>query len=257
MPEYKLPLTEDGKLDWTKLTMGTGQPEGPTKEYPPYKGWSIWSGPSGMGRSTYSAFFAKSVPPRGGLPVQLVNGGTQHNSGSLLGIQQAVDAYLAQFPKAGIYPPTAASSTAAASTSGTVSFAQAYRGHAISTLTQPGGGVLYLIDVPAGSDGSGLTSYSTMPAAQAAIDAVTPQATVQPSYQQPAYEAPAPAASVYEPQQSPGLPPMQYSVQTSSAQYDPIVSAPPPASAPAKLPLIIGGLAALGIAGFLWWKFRK
>jgi hypothetical protein len=143
--------------------------------------------------------------------------------------------------------PTAAASvtapTAAASTSGTVSFAQAYRGHAISTLTKSGGGVSYLIDVPQGSDGSGLTSYSTMPAAQAAIDAVTPQATVQPSYQQPAYEAPAPAASVYEPQQSPGLPVPQYTVQTPSAQEAPAYAAPVEAPAPANKTagFVIGG----------------
>lgn len=44
---------------------------------------------------------------------------------------------------------------------------------------------------------------------------------------------------------------------TPAPNYDPVVSTAPPAPAPSKLPLIIGGVVALGIAGFLWWKFRK
>jgi hypothetical protein len=126
-------------------------------------------------------------------------------------------------------PVATAAPTAATSTSGTVSFAQAYRGHAISTLTKSGGGVSYLIDVPQGSDGSGFTPYSTMPAAQAAIDASMPQ--------------PQQAASVYEPQQSPGLPVPQYTVQTPSAQEAPAYAAPVEAPAPANKTagFVIGG----------------
>lgn len=39
--------------------------------------------------------------------------------------------------------------------------------------------------------------------------------------------------------------------------YDPIVPVAPPAPVPSKLPLIIGGVAVLGIVGFLWWKFKR
>lgn len=182
MPEYKLPYTKFGELDWQKLTVGTGQPEGPTKEYPPYKGWRIWSGPSGMGRSTYQAFFAESVPPRGGLPVRLTCGGKQYNSGSLLGIQQTVDAYLASFPKAGIEP----------------------------------------------------VIHTNLPPSAAAPSPIQSALLTQ--------------ASMIDQMQRMGVP---------APNYDPVVSTGPLAPAPSKLPLIIGVAAALGIVGFLWWKFRK
>lgn len=117
-----------------------------------------------------------------------------------------------------------------------VTFAQVYGGHAISTMTQPGGGVVYLVDVAQGSTVSGGgfdSSYPTMSAAQAAIDAANPPIPQQ-----------APVQANLPP---PDMTPQQYA-PAPAAQYR---SPAPVAAAPAKAGSAVGTAAAVAGAGLL------
>lgn len=155
--------------------------------------------------------------------------------------------------------PKVEAPTAAASTAGTVSFALAYGGHAISTLTKQGGGVVYLIDVPAGSDGSGFMSFPTLDAAKANIDAANPNTWSTP----PAKSTPSSQSSFYTPQQSPGVPAASYEVSTPSSQ---VAYSPPtqdrevaPSYVPVQEPapksnagLLVGGGLVAATVGLLF-----
>ncbi len=83
-------------VNWANYQQGvgpttTGQPTGSVTAYPDYHGWQVWSGPSGMGRSTYNAFFARTTKTAPATTLQV--GGTQHDGGSLAAIQAKIDAY--------------------------------------------------------------------------------------------------------------------------------------------------------------------
>ena len=137
--------------------------------------------------------------------------------------------------------PTTGVTTAAA---GVVSFAKAYNGHAILTLTQAGGGVVYLVDVAQGGTTSGggfAASYPTMVAAQAAIDAANPPIPTQ----APAAQYQAPAAVDTSAQQYAPAPAAQY--QAPAASYQ----APAQTAAPAKTGGGVATAAAVAGAGIL------
>ena len=175
--------------------------------------------------------------------VDAPQGGISSGSGfttypTMAAAQAAIDAVAAP-----VAAP-AATPTAAAAATNTISFAQAYGGHAISTLTLPSGGVAYVIDAPAGSDGSGLVQYQTMAAAQANIDSTNPQPQV----------SSAPVVSYDSSQNTTALPVSVSSVQTPAPQYTapyPVPSNIAPVAAPAKSNtglLVGGGLVAATLA---------